>query len=103
MRNVEREARYEKDMRRLGEFIESLDYDGGLGSLEGATLLGVVVRMATRGRPDVLIVIKASVEGTQYVAFVGALSLAQAVLTWRSKSLAGTIKWREDQPWVGGS
>lgn len=100
MRAVDREAAWQKSVQRLGEFMGSLEELVDQGTPPGTRMVGLTVRLSTEGRPETLIVLKASGEGGAWVAFVGALDLAQALHTWRAKVTARSIKWREDVPYV---
>lgn len=99
MRAVDREAVWLKAMQRIGEFVESLGQLPVKGVPEDTELKGFNVRLPTEERPDALIVLKASGEGGAFVAFMGGLTLAQAILGWRAEHVAGKIRWRVDVPW----
>lgn len=99
MRNKDREAEQEKQNGRVGEFIESLRWGQGCRGLEGGIVTGLNIRMPTDANPEALVVVKVEAAGEAYVGFVGALTLHQALLTWRAKDGSGGLKWRVDEPW----
>lgn len=99
MRQVEWERQWEKRMVRVGEFIATLGEDTLPKGLDGARLDAVTVKWEQPDRTNVLVVVKASTEDEKWVAFVGALTLMDAVLTWRSKEGGQGLRWREDRPW----
>lgn len=99
MRAIDREAQWLKSMQRLGEFIDSLDQQAGRGVPEGTELTAFNVRFPTEARPEALLVLKSSGEKGSYVAFVGGLTVTQALLAWRAKYEANKVRWREDVPW----
>lgn len=98
MRAADLEKAWTKRMVRVGEWVAYLSTEGRLPGLEGAQLDEIRIRWGQPHRTDVLLVIKASVEEQRYVAFVGALTVADAMLAWRAKKMGGGLRWREDRP-----
>lgn len=90
---------YVKTLRTLGAFLTGLDEGQGLTGLTGGKLTGMTIRMGTAQEPGVLVVVRACDPTRKVVGFVGALTLAQAVLMWRAKDAAAGLKWRDDVPW----
>lgn len=101
MRDQEKEEAEAKRDRRVGEFLSSLAESGGTGSLEAGVLVSWRVRMPTEEDPGALLVVRADVETGPLVAFVGGYRVADVILAWRKRSLAGRMRWREDKPWEG--
>ncbi len=99
MRMADREAAWEKRLVRIAEWLEASE-SGELGAgAEGVQVLEVRMLLNAREAGDTLLVLKGCRAGEPVVAFVGALNVGQAVLTWRQKTRAGKLKWREDRPW----
>ncbi len=101
LRDQELEEREARRDRRVGEFLSSLAQGAGTGGLEGGVLVSWRVRMPTEEDPGALLVVRADVASGPFVAFVGGYRAADVVLAWRKRSLAGRMKWREDEPWQG--
>lgn len=101
MRSAEREKRWNTTNRRVGEWLETIGEDYSPPGIEGAELVSVLVRSPTRDRPECLLVLKARVGEDRFVAFIGGLTVNQAILTWRAKGLGRGLKWRKDTPWEG--
>lgn len=99
MRNADREAVWNKTNRRIGEWVEVLDWERELKGLEGGVMDSVFIRLPSEDRPEALLVLKAHVGEQRYVSFAGALTVGQALLTWRAKAMGTGLKWREDVPW----
>lgn len=99
MRNADREEAWNAANRRVGEWVETLGGGRQLPGLEGGVLDSISVRVPTEDRPEAFVVLKAHVGTDKFVAFVGALTVHQAFLTWRAKVAAGGLKWREDVPY----
>lgn len=101
MRAAEREAAWLKQMQRVGEQMASLEERRTQGVPEGAHLVGFSARLATKERPEALLVLRATGDAGKFVAFIGALTLEQAILVWRAKVQIGGVRWRKDLPYVG--
>lgn len=99
MRDVNKEAKQGVRDRRIGEFVNSWGEESCVRGLEGGTLVDVRVRLPTEEDPSTLLVIRASGKQGKVVAFVGAFSVGDAVLAWRARCVAHTMKWRPDVPW----
>lgn len=99
MRNVDAEASDEKRYVRIGEFVDRLGGRAGVESLEGGVLKSVRVRFPTEEDPSALLIVRASAEEGERIAFIGAYGCGDAILAWRAKDKAGRMKWREDVPW----
>lgn len=99
MRDIEKEAAADKRAARIGEFVEAWSAGDVLGGLAGGVLKDVRIRMPTEEDPGALVVVKASSDEGSRIAFVGAYNVGDALLAWRAKARAGSLKWREDVPW----
>lgn len=99
MRDAEVEAADAKRARRIGEFVDALAHGVGVMGLEAGALLSVKVRFPTEEDPSTLLIVRARSGEGLVIGFVGAYSLGDAILAWRARIGAGTMKWREDVPW----
>lgn len=99
MRNVDREQAYLKRLQAVGQLMEAVDNGRVCEGLEGGTLTGFTVKAPSTERPEVLVVVKARVGSEEYVAFVGALDLVTALLTWAARERTTGLKWRPNVPW----
>lgn len=99
MRSVDREREWAKRLARVGEWVEALEEGRGAEGLEGAHMQELRIKLNTREEGDTLIIAKATDGVKDYVAFVGALTATEALLTWRKRSMTTGLRWREDQPW----
>lgn len=99
MRNAKREAQESRRQERIGEFLEALEEGVGAKGLEGGAVTEVRMLLNKRDAGDTLFVVKASGAAGQFIAFVGARNVGEAVLTWRQKDTGNGLKWREDVPW----
>ena len=99
MRNQEREAAWAKRLVRAAEWLEAIEAGKGAKVLEDSTILEVRIKTSARPEGDTLMILKAAAGDQTYVAFVGARTIVEALLTWRQKEGAAGVKWREDRPW----
>lgn len=99
VRDVEAEARRAKRHARIGEFVCALSQGAGTRGLAEGVLVSVKARFPTEEEPSTLLVVRARSEEGAVIAFVGAYSLGDALLAWRARVSAGSMKWREDVPW----
>lgn len=99
MRDVQSEEILGLRCRRVGEWLERLSTGVAPASLPEGRYDGFRVRLPTEQDPSTLLVVRASAKGEKWIAFVGAYTVADAVLAWRARDLEGTVKWREDVPW----
>lgn len=102
MRSVDREQEWAKRLARVGEWVEAIEDGRGAEGLEGAEVQEVRIKLNTREEGDTLIVVKATDGVRDFVAFVGALTASEALLTWRKRSMTTGLRWREDKPWGEG-
>lgn len=99
MRDIDQEGRAEKRAARIGAFIEAWGAEAALTGLVEGVLRDVRIRMPTEEDPGVLVIVRAfSAEGDRIV-FVGAYNAGDALLAWRARAGAGSLKWRDDVPW----
>lgn len=99
MRNTDLEERTNRANRKVGEFVDALNYGRGAQGLASGVVTGFTVKMPREGAPETLVVVKAENEDGKFVAFTGALTLQQAILIWAAKDRGNGLKWREDVPW----
>jgi hypothetical protein len=99
VRDVEREAIWDKRVRAVGEFIEAIGGGRGTTGLRGGSVTRITIRCPSREEPEALLVVKATGEDGDVVAFVGGLDVSTALLTWRAKDGSKGLKWRADKPW----
>lgn len=99
MRNADLEARAAKAHRRVGEWLEALLLGSGLEGLGDAELTEVRFKMPTEVDPMVLMVVKATDDIGDHIAFVGAPSVEAALLAWRARDGLKGLSWRDDVPW----
>lgn len=99
MRNADAEARENTRNRRVGEFIQAVTDGQGAAGLETGRVSRITMRLPSRDDPEALVVVKASGEGGDFVAFIGGLDLVQALLTWAAKDQGKGLRWRVDIPW----
>lgn len=99
MRKQAIEAAWQKRLVRVGEFLEAIEEGRGTEGLEDARVLEVRILTNQRDAGDTLLVIKAREGDQQYVAFVGARNVGEAILTWRQRAGKKGLKWRPDKPW----
>lgn len=99
MRNVEREERDGIVHRRVGEWLEALNHGQGASTLAQGVVTSWRIKMGSEEDPMVLLVVKASDEGGDWIAFIGAPSPCRALLAWRAREASGGMKWRVDKPW----
>jgi len=99
MRNINAEDRVNRMNRRIGEFIQGLTEGRGAQGVPGGAVVRITARLPTEDSPEALLVVKATSEVGDHVAFVGGLDLTQAFLTWAAKDRGTGLKWREDVPW----
>lgn len=100
MRRTEAEERVNRANRRVGEFLQALTSGRGASGVPEGAVTRVTIRMPTLEQPEALLVVKASGESGDVVAFVGGLDLCQAILVWAAKDAGPGLKWREDIPWA---
>ena len=98
-RNAELEGKYVKRMTRLGEFLTTLGDAFEPEGLAGGWLREIRILCPTESRTDVLIVVKASRDDGDWVAFVGGLTADVAVAAWMAREANEGLKWRVDKPW----
>lgn len=99
MRDAERERKYEKRLQNIGGFIEALDAPWTTAGNEQVVLTAITIRCPSESRPEALLVLKGCRGEDRFVAFVGALDVGTALLTWRAKAMVGSLKWRVDRPY----
>lgn len=99
MRDQELELAQAKVNERVGEWIWALGQGHGARSLPGGVVSGFRLTLPTEADPMVLLIVKASGEKGQFIAFVGAPTATAALLAWRARERAGGMKWRVDKPW----
>lgn len=100
MRQVDAEARLAKIHRRVGELLDSVGERMPIKGLVNARITRINIRTQTETDPGVLLVIKATGEQGDHIAFVGGLDIIQALLSWRAKEAGPGLRWREDVPWT---
>lgn len=99
MRDADVEAGTLRANARIGEFMASLSEGRGVQGLPDGVLTGFRLRLPTEQEPSVLLVIRAESAEGRHIAFVGAFSVFDALLAWRSRCQGAAMKWREDVPW----
>lgn len=99
MRDAKKEAALQLRHERIGEFLEAVQEGRGAEGCEGGRVTGIRIRLPTEEDPSALVVVKVATETGSMIGFVGAYRVADAILAWRARCLAGTMKWREDVPW----
>lgn len=102
MRDVEREKAWAGRVRRIGEWVDSLEAGSGAKALENGRVLEVRIKTNAREEGDTLIVVKATDGTGVFVAFVGARTAGEAMLAWRRRESGKGLVWREDRPWGEG-
>ncbi|MCK4626632.1 MAG: hypothetical protein KAV00_15040 [Phycisphaerae bacterium] len=99
MRKADAEARVNAANRRVGEFLQALTQGRGASGILEGRVTRVTVMMPSEDRPEALLVVKATGDLGDRVAFVGGLDVVQAILVWAAKDSSKGLKWREDLPW----
>lgn len=99
MRDADLEAAEAKRQRRVGEWLEAIHEGRGCTGLRGGVLREVRFKMPAVEDPMVLMVVKATDETGDSIAFVGAPTVSAALLAWRKRDGGAGLKWREDVPW----
>lgn len=97
MRNASGEAKWMRRLESAGGVLERLTEGVGVKALPGANLDEMRILLPGEKRGDVLIVLKASIDGEKYVAFVGGPDVVTAVLMLRAKERSRGVKWRLDE------
>jgi hypothetical protein len=100
VRNIKAEEVLARKHRRVGEFLERLSYGGGAKGVPGGTVTRITIRLPTDDQPEVFVVVKVAGDEGDFVGFVGALDVVQALLTWMAKDASKGLKWRPDVPWA---
>lgn len=98
-RDASAEAKWMRRIESAGGVLERLGQGVGCKALPGANLDEMRILLPGERRGDVLVVLKASIDGVKYVAFVGGPDVVTAVLMLRAKERAQGVKWRVDE-WV---
>ena len=99
MRQIKDEAELQKRHERIGEFVDALGNGIGVRTLEGGRLVSVKVRLPTEEEPAALLIVEAAGTKGEFVMFVGAFGVGDALLAWRAREQSGKCRWRVSLPW----
>jgi len=98
-RDGDQERKYYQRLARAAEWLSGIEDGKGMDGLKTGCCTEVRIKMGASASGECLLVIKAYDETGKHIAFVGALDVIDALLTWRAKADHGGLKWREDVPW----
>lgn len=92
-------AEYGKRLYRLLQILFARER--GVALADGA-IMQVTIKAPKVPGGEPLVIVKARVEGQNIIAFSGGFDGAEALRVALERVQNGTIKWREDQPYLPG-
>jgi len=95
--SIASQAAFDRQLQRMG--VTMLKFEAALESLTEQDILveGLNVKLATGGRPDTMIVVRATVGSGRIVCFCSGETLVDAVQNFVGRYQSGTIVWKDDQ------
>lgn len=92
-------ARETREAKRVSSLVRALEFGlAGAVSNQGMELRGIAIKYEDTNS---LLTIKVEANGRMFVAFVGADSMMNCILTAEAKALGNTLQWRPDRYQVG--
>lgn len=92
-------AEYGKRLYRLLQI--AFARERGVALADGA-IMQITIKAPKQVGGEPLVIVKARVEGQNIIAFSGGFDGAEALRVALERIQNGTIKWREDQPYLPG-